>query len=211
VQLDEDMTVEQINMFVQKLKEENKKIVRVKVVGGEPTIHPQLQEVCDILSKAHVHGWIGKIDVNTNGTTLDTLRMPAMPGIFFKVSRPSRKAHRPFLWNPKDIGLDTFGPCAMPRRCGFSLDARGWLPCSAAPAIVRVYGLENLYRPLDGPLPPELWGLDDLCPNCIHSVNDKSLRSKKFVDAPENWKESTISWKEKLAEWMKNNPDKVLM
>ena len=211
LRLDEPMTVDQIRLFIRKLEEENKHIVRVKVVGGEPTIHPDFLQICKLLSDAFLDGFIGKIAVNTNGINPKyRLDAPLYPGIHWKVSPPSRKGHRPVLWSPKDLGLDTFGPCAMPKRCGFSLDSKGWLPCSAAPAIVRVFNLEYLYRPLDGPLPPEIWGLEELCGHCIFSVNDEAMRGKKFKDTPANWLEATPSWKERLEKYMKDNPDKVL-
>jgi len=211
LKLDEDMTVEQVKLFLQKLQEEKKHLSRIKVVGGEPTQHPDFVAICALLSYAVKSGLIGKVVVNTNGINPPyNLENPFFPGVFWKVSKPSKKAHRPFLWSPKDMGLETFGPCSMPRVCGYSLDSRGWLPCSSAPAIVRVFGLEHLYKPLDGPLPGVIWGMEELCPHCIFSVNEEYIRGKSFITTPQEWKQPTETWERLLKEYMKNNPEKVL-
>ena len=172
-QLDKPMSVEQIALFVKKLGEEGKRVSRIKLVGGEPTLHPQFMEICEVLSSGVQQELIGKVVVNTNGVTQNQFVGKTLPtGVFWKCSPPRRKQHRPFLWSPKDLGLASHGPCKMPKVCGYSLDVRGWLPCSAAIAIARLFNLEHLYKPLDGPLPTKIWGMDELCQDCIHGVPD---------------------------------------
>jgi len=193
--LDDDMPLSQIEMLVNNLEKENKHVRRIKLVGGEPTLHPQFWETCEILSAGVEKGLIGKVSVNTNGVTQKQFVGKTLPkGIHWKVSRPSRKQHRPYLWSPLDLGIESHGPCKMPHVCGYSLDVKGWLPCSAAIAIARMFGLEHLYKPLDGPLPEKIWGMDELCPNCIFGVAEEEFNGRKLANIPAMWLLPSPSW-----------------
>lgn len=86
----------------------------------------------------------------------------------------------------------------MVRVCGFSLDVKGWLPCSAAIAIARLFGMEDLYRPLDGPLPTEAWGMDRLCPDCLFGVDDQSIKGRRFQEMPGLWDVPSPRWSQAL-------------
>lgn len=181
--LDGDMTLQQIELFVQKLRDEDKHCNRIKMVGGEPTVHPQFLEMCEVLSSAVTTGHVGKVVVNSNGTTQKKFEDVSLPsGVFWKFSPSRRKKHRPYLWSPRDLCLVSKGPCKMPRVCGLSLDVKGWLPCSAAIAIARLFDLERLYKPLDGPLPMGVWGMEELCPDCIFGVVD--FHGRGLADMP---------------------------
>jgi len=197
--IEEPMSVDQIQMLVDNLIEEKRHVNRIKLVGGEPTIHPQFMEVCEVLSTGYTAGVIDKINVNSNMVTakqFDVVTLP--PGVRWQKSPPSKKSHRPFLWSPMDLGLESKGPCKMVRVCGFSLDVKGWLPCSAAIAIARLFGHEDLYRPLDGPLPTTAWGMDRLCPDCLFGVSEEAVKGRGFSEMPELWEVPSPRWAEAI-------------
>lgn len=197
--LDDDMTVQQVEKFVQNLAFEKRHISRVKLVGGEPTVHPQFMEICEVLSSAHQTGLIDKIKVNTNTVTQKQFEGKTLPpGVRWQKSPPSGKTHRPFLWSPRDLGIISRGPCKMVRVCGMSLDVKGWLPCSAAIAIARLFGHEDLYKPLDGPLPVDAWGMDRLCPDCLFGVSEESVRGRELSVMPAMWEMPSPRWAEAL-------------
>jgi hypothetical protein len=206
--LDEDISEGDIDLLVTRLKNEKRRLRRIKIVGGEPTLHPDFVDICLVLSLAVKQGLIDKVVVNTNGTTLDKWKGFNPQGIIWKVSRPSRKTHRPFLWSPKDLGLVSRGPCKMVSVCGYSLDARGWLPCSAAPAIAYLFDMLDLYRPLEGPLPTEPWGMDRLCEHCIFGIEDTKM-GKNLRDFPRDWEEPTPSWASALKRYEENYRDRL--
>jgi hypothetical protein len=192
-----DMSVEQVKEFTDKLRSEDRYTSRVKVVGGEPTVHPQFLEIIEVLSVACVEGRIGKVAVNTNGVTArQYVGMTLPPGISWKFSPPKKKRHRPFLWSPKDLCLLSHGPCKMTRVCGYSLDSKGWLPCSAAPAIVKMFDLEYLYKPFDGPLPEKPWGMEELCQDCIHGIDN--FGNSGLSDMPAMWEMPSPRWADAL-------------
>jgi len=97
--------------------------------------------------------------------------------------------------------LESRGPCRMVGVCGYSLDVRGWLPCSAAIAVARLFGHDDLYRPLDGPLPIEPWGMDRLCRDCLHGVGDRSVRGRPLIDMPGMWEMPSPRWATALWKW----------
>tara|TARA_Y100000310_G_scaffold342397_1_gene445490 strand:- start:1582 stop:2310 length:729 start_codon:yes stop_codon:yes gene_type:complete len=165
----EDMTTAQIEKSIGQLRDSTTtKAKRIKIVGGEPTLHPRLPSILKILAAAIDEGLIQKVKIDSN----KTLPRPATiehPAIRWSGRKPSRKKHLPFLWSPADMGFKTIGPCRMPFICGPSLDKYGWLPCSSAIAIVRVFGMPGIYRDA---LPSGPWAMKELCRHCIWSMDD---------------------------------------
>lgn len=168
----EHMTVAQIEKFVQHAKDIGG-IKRAKVVGGEPLVHPDFKEIYTVLGEATEQRIISYVKIDTN----KTIPIPSLkPYQFVRWSgkHPKKKAHLPILWSPKDLGYHTSGPCQQISKCGFSLDKYGYLPCSLAIMITRLFGLTHLYRQ---EIPKQPWGLEELCPLCIFSM-DSEFRHK---------------------------------
>lgn len=205
----EHMLPNQVAAFIQDAKNAGG-IDRVKVVGGEPLLNPWLRTIYKQLVQALDDGAIRKVVVETNGklSAIDTLAPKDGRGAYSDrsdirwLSRPmARKIHIPYLWSPMDLIGQPGVPCSAPRRCGMSLDSYGYLPCSAAIAIVRAFGLWDVYR---RELPVEPWALDVLCRHCAHGL-PAELRKRLACPAPElgrrGWGEPTKSWAEALERW----------
>jgi hypothetical protein len=159
------MTLDQIKKFIQQAKEA-KEINKIKVVGGEPLVHPDFVNIYNVLAKAADERVFNYLKIDTN----KTVKVPKVdPCSYVKWSgkHPSKKRHMPTLWSPKDLGFQTKGPCAQISKCGYSLDKYGYLPCSLAIMIVRLFGLNHLYK---YEYPKGVWGLEELCPHCIFSM-----------------------------------------
>ena len=162
----EHMSVEQIDAFCKWACFHP--VSRVKIAGGESLKWNRFTIGFVLLEHASKQG-IFSLCGNTNGT----LPMPSFAkGVKWYYSSPRKKRHLPYWHAPIDLGL-SWKPCKMPHRCGFSLDPGGWLPCSPAIMIARVFGMTDLYR---SDLPDwKTWGMDRLCPLCPHA-------------APEDWR-----------------------
>ena len=124
-----------------------------------------------------------------------------------------KKKHQPALWSPKDLGVITpIGKCQQLRKCGFSLDKYGYLPCSPAIMIARLLNLTHLYKK---EFPKEPWGLEELCPHCVFSMSPEwrsKYSSKSIFDFTEEEKKPTKSFQEgmdgfKPEEFYKNNSE----
>lgn len=189
----EDIDPEAIAQWIAYLRVTGQTVNRVKVVGGEPLLHPQFRDIYCLLGEAVNSGEIKAVKVDTNGT----LPIPSLPkyrGVRIGGRKPRRKEHLPYLWSPMDLGEQIpRHPCDMPRLCGFSLDNRGWLPCSPAIMIVRSFGLEHLYK---RDMPTKPWGISDICRHCIHAMPDewKRMHCKPLGSITAAEKAPTVSW-----------------
>jgi hypothetical protein len=160
-------------------------------------LHPQFARIYDLLRQAVDSRLIRKVKIDTNGTLPIPSLMPH-DNIRFGGASQRKKAHLPYLWSPMDLGEPVpKQPCSMPRLCGFSLDNRGWLPCSAAIMIVRAFGLTHLYRQ---EMPTKPWGITEICRHCVHSMPEewKQEHCKPLADITEEEKTPSESWREAL-------------
>ena len=165
----EHMTSTQIKKFVDQARDVGG-VNCVKVLGGEPLLNPEFVEIYNILTDACKEGVIKHIKIESN-KTLPVPPVTQYPFVSWKGRVQKKKKHQPILWSPKDLGYDN-GPqpnCPQIKKCGISLDKYGYLPCSLAIMISRLFGSTELYR---HEFPKEIWGLDRLCNNCIFSMPD---------------------------------------
>jgi len=111
-----------------------------------------------------------------------------------------KKKHLPVLWSPEDLGLKSKGPCSMVSRCGISLDKYGYLPCSSAIMIARVFKLTHLYK---RELPGKAWGMEELCRHCVFGLPDDWCREnvKPLSECKGEFVEPTKSWRKALSEF----------
>ncbi len=195
------ISTDQINEFVQQLRDAKNQgrltMGRLKWVGGQPTMHPHFREIFWILAAAADEGLIEAIKISHNCVT-EIPSWARHPKVFWCKSPISRKKHTPITWSPVDLGIPTKLGCSMLTRCGASLSKDGWLPCSAAIFITKVFDLEHLYKK---EIPSEPWGLEELCPHCIHSMPkewvDQYFREHKGLEKVE----PTATWRKALAEF----------
>ena len=196
----DDMSKDQIQNLINDVIDyrdrTGKKINRIKVVGGEPFMHPDYAWILNKLGKL-VSGYCSKVKVDTNGT----VKFQTDANVVISGRAPKRKIHLPYLWSPQDLGL-TVTPCRQPIVCGFSVDNKGWLPCSAAIMIARCFGLTHLYK---DKMPTKVWGMDELCRHCIHAAPEdfRKQMCKPLNQITENEKTPTSSWREALENYVR--------
>jgi len=204
---DDSMTVQQVEEFVDKMRavkaKGNINIKKIKVVGGEPLVHPDFVEIYEILLKAMTEEELYRgLKINTNATK--EIPVPRHPRVRWLMSPPKWKKHLPYLWSPVDLGYEVKGPCDMPRRCGFSLDERGFLPCSAAIMLVRAFDLEHLYK---DEIPEGVWGVEELCKNCVHGMPKEWIAEHSYFKKDE----PTESWKKALENYDRKEKERKLI
>jgi len=173
------MSPQQILKFVGQLRDNNKVVERLKVVGGEPLLHPQFEEIYNILADAAEEGLIQQIKIDSNKKTPVPHITRKCKFVRWSGRSPVRKCHLPPLWSPEDHGVVVSptirgnyikAPCDQLRRCGYSLDKYGYLPCSVAIMLVRLLNLNHLYRK---DLPDKPWGLEEICKHCSFGMDSK--------------------------------------
>jgi len=194
----EHMSVEQIEKFVKQIKN-GSGIHRLKVLGGEPLLHPNFVEIYNILTKAAKDGAIRYIKIETN-RTINIPKVENYDFVSWSGTIQRRKKHQPMLWSPLDLGFKN-GPqpqCPQILKCGISLDKYGYLPCSLAIMISRLFGHTELYKQ---ELPKEIWGLDKLCDNCVFSMPPQwrsKFSSKTIFEQSKEELTPTKSYKEAI-------------
>jgi len=168
VPFDDEITPAQISGVLQEAKTKNIHIDRAKIVGGEPLLCSSLVEIVELLIRDGIEsGVVGSIKLDTNGIAALPSDLPKHPNFRVGGRKPKKKIHLPFLWSPRDLNIESHGPCSHPSKCGFSLDGRGWLPCSPAIMIDRLFYGERHYR---DEIPTRPWGCDELCVHCLYST-----------------------------------------
>lgn len=193
------MTVNQIDRFIQALREKRDIVVeRLKWVGGEPLVHPEFRAIYDRLADAVQEALIGCVKISTNCVSKIPADLPKRNGVRWMRSPLKTKQHLPFYWHPEDVEQPTHGFCSHPRKCGLSLSMYGWLPCSPAILISGAFDLEHLYRPIED-IPTEPWGVD-LCSHCVYST-PKAFRNQILADHPFDFTDASPRWQAGLARY----------
>jgi hypothetical protein len=161
-----DITPEQMDYFASQIKD--KRLKRIKLLGGEPLMSKYFGYTFEILKKCLKEGIIGGLKVDYNHTIPWPKELEIIPGIRLMGKSQAKKMHLPML-DPEEWGfkLGAQPKCQALSRCGYSYDWKGFLPCSPAIALVREHKLEHLYRK-EAPIEP--WGLDELCKHCVMAM-----------------------------------------
>jgi hypothetical protein len=169
-----DMSLEQIERFAAQVAARGEPLDLVSVMGGEPTVHPELSEIMRLLlRKLVVTGHVRRLQIATNGIlpVPDWIRLA---GVTILTSPPEHKQHRCQLVAPCDRGQPV-QPCDIPDRCGISLSSFGYFPCGAGGAIIRLFRLTELIR-YQLPSSPAAFGdLSRLCRLCQRSAVEPLL------------------------------------
>lgn len=144
------------------------KVNKVRITGGEPTLHPQLVEICDITRD------VWKVErcttVLTNATTKAT-RPKQIWARYKSTDEKSEKIHYPMSISPADLGLQgdygTKFPCEQQRGCGRLFDAHGFSFCVLAGSLGRLLRIDPYSRT------PVLEGDPEICKHCLFSLGRK--------------------------------------
>lgn len=158
-----DMTVEQVEQAVSEMPAS---VEHVRIIGGEPFLHPDLKQIAPIVSKAF------DTEIISNGTyhVSDFCGVPVRTPV--PVNR-KMQTHICMFVAAKDTGQPWKPLCRVPQECGIARTARGWYPCGTGAAIDRLFclGLVRSTPPLeyDGLVGhfPEIYEVCSLCANAM--------------------------------------------
>lgn len=204
----DEMTIAQVEKFVDESIRTHAQWDRIRLLGGEPTLHPDLFPILDIIADYKTkHSPEAIIELCTNGSNsfiknvLSKLPKGIMVSNAFKDSPaydgyayycgPKGLTRVNFHDAPKDhfwmARFDYSNGCWLPQTWGIGLSPYGYYCCSTASAIDRVFGF-NLGR-------KQLPSKDDLlldqrrvfCRLCGHFGQDKGSRSIAEIRASRTW------------------------
>lgn len=197
----EQMSVEQIRKFIKESIESNVRWERIRVLGGEPALHPDLIEILNILLDYKKRNSSGtKIQLATNGfgKIVNTVLSNVPEEIeILNTSKESKvQPFYPFNIAPKDSTLwkysDYSSGCWVTSGCGMGLTRYGYYPCAPAGGIDRVFGFDYGRKRLPSPDDSMRDLLKHFCKYCGHFRNIR--RTNKEIISP-TWKKAYEKYK----------------
>jgi len=144
------MSVSQIEKLVLESIASGKHWGRIRLLGGEPMLHPAIFEILEVLENyRREYSPATKIEISTNGFGVEVNdRLGRVPG-YIQVNN-SRKSNRyqekfdAFNLAPCDkwyyVLTDFTNACKISSLCGMGLNRFGYYPCTVAGSIDRVFG-----------------------------------------------------------------------
>jgi hypothetical protein len=148
----EHMALDQIRKFIAESVEQKRRWTAILVEGGEPTAHPQLDGIVQLLDDyRRQHSPWSYIQINTNGYSKATRRLASRvpPGVEVYSSdkrSPLQEHHCAFNVAPVDLpeyaAADYSQGCFQPAQYGLGLNRYGYYPHPACGGIDRVFGFD---------------------------------------------------------------------
>jgi hypothetical protein len=157
---DLDIPLADVIEFVQSSLRRGIRWRRIRVLGGEPTLHPHFADIIAVLRSYRSAGNPCSIEVVTNGYgSVTERRLAELPGdIWIENSRKQpglQPGFRPFGMAPCDdpawSGSCFANGCQIMSTCGMGLTPLGYYPCAIAGGIDRVSGLDRGRKELPAP------------------------------------------------------------
>jgi hypothetical protein len=185
---------------------------RIRILGGEPTLHSQFEEILYQFSRYKSAFPRCRMEVVTNGHGRHVKRKLLQVPPFFHIENTMKESDiQPFFYsfnlapkdNPRHRNTDFTNGCSNIVDCGIGLTPTGYYPCAIAGGIDRIAGW-NLGR---SSIPEEDDNMDDLlekfCGQCGR------FESRKFT-SPDliteyNPGQISDSWESLYETWRSEN------
>ena len=187
----ERMTVEQIDRLCPS------GLGRIDLIGGEPTLHPDLLEICEIVKDR-----AKKIRLTTNGVGPHVDKVLASLPSWVQVRNSAKENGQAdfesFTMAPCDVQpQEEYLACSIPWRCGMALTRYGFFLCGAGAAVARVHGIP-VSRGYDMTREDMILQQRSLCRLCGHSRS--TVKTVKDSEISEKWEEAFKRYKKQKPE-----------
>ncbi len=172
------MSLEQVHHFLEESRASRVQWKRISVVGGEPTNHPQILEIMNlVLAYRSRYFPKARVLLKTNGYGERVNRVLSLlpPGMQLNNTAKNAKVQARFhTFNvaPIDVegyeGADFSNACYVTWVCGLGVTPYGYYPCAVAGAIDRTFGLDLGRKTLPEPDDSMITELRTFCRLCGH-------------------------------------------
>jgi len=172
-----DMPLETIESFLNQSLSRGIKWQRIRILGGEPTLHPQLASILQmILTYKSMHNPGVRIVLCTNGAGKHVAKVLArLPeGVVIKSTAKGKRQRlfRPFNLAPVDSAqyryADFAAGCRILSDCGLGLTPSGYYACAIAGGIDRVFGMKMGRKHIPAGNDEMRDQMNVFCPLCGH-------------------------------------------
>lgn len=172
-----ELSVGQIRQFVSDSLQKGYEWKRIRLLGGEPTLHKNFFDIINILLayKAQYNPKL-RIVVCTNGhgTKVNKVLSKLPEEIIQKntIKTSNSNLFRPFNVAPKDTGVHKFSDfssgCRIIEDCGIGYTPQGYYICAVAGAIDRIFGFDIGRQALPDKKDTLIDHCKTFCPLCGH-------------------------------------------
>lgn len=173
---DQDVSVDDIVRFVDESAACAYPWEWIKFHGGEPTLHPQLLELAQVMvDYRRKHNPKVRLSIVSNDTNPErvaaVLALGFDPQVSPKVRNNTDKSGNKLLYvpvnvSPVDLGVSPTSGCFIPQECGIAMNNLGFWPCGPAAAAARVFGYEAPVTHVQDLTPERLMVLYKHCDHC---------------------------------------------
>jgi hypothetical protein len=159
---DKEMPISMIEAFIRESLEKNLKWKRIRILGGEPTLHSGIFDIIEVLRTYRtVYNPTVRLVLGTNYFGKNVRKvLEKLPGdiIIKSTLKTSRMSlFRPFNVAPVDTKFNRFSDysvgCRIIAECGLGLTPSGYYMCAVAGGIDRIFkyhlGRKNIPEPSD--------------------------------------------------------------
>lgn len=143
-----EMPVSDIESFIRQSIEQNVQWKRIRILGGEPTLHSRIFDIIDLLSdyqETHNPGVRLVLGTNFFGMKVHQVLQKLPKHIIIKSTIKTSRVNlfKPFNVAPEDTNLNRFSDyscgCRIIEDCGLGLTPSGYYMCAVAGGIDRIF------------------------------------------------------------------------
>jgi len=172
---DAEMSMRRIEAFIAQSVAKKVPWKRIRLLGGEPTLHSRFADIVDrLVDYQRDHNPSVRLVVGTNfhGRRVRRAleRLPSSVAIKSTLKTSRRNLFRPFNVAPVDTRFNRFSDytcgCRIIAECGLGLTPSGYYMCAVAGGIDRIFGYRLGRKDLPDPADDFLDQMAAFCPLC---------------------------------------------
>jgi hypothetical protein len=210
----ESMSLEQIEKFISESIELNWTWECIRLIGGEPTLHPQLFDILDIVQKYKQLNPNCEIEVVSNGygSNVNEVLSKLPNWVYVRKSSKTFRINKFYTVNIAPIDLKEYKDvdfttgCWITKACGLGLSRYGYYPCGCGASCDRVFGFDIGLKSLSLLTEEALQNqLKHLCKYCGHYKTNNPINSRfKYFRVTKT--KTSITWEKAFEKYQKSKP-----
>ena len=189
---DESMSLEQLSKFVKESVDTRWRWRKIQLMGGEPTMHPQLGHILEILApykKMHPECMVTVVSNGYGEHVRGVLSsLPEWVTVDNSGKTSNQNSFQSYNVAPIDIDrlrdADFSRGCFVIEYCGLALTRNGYYCCGAGAAVDRVFGfdigLKSLPSVTDRTLKNQLTRLCRYCGHYKYNYNEEEVSTEEI-------------------------------